>query len=483
MSDWDSASVPRDLINTPSKRTCPGSFWNLGKPAPRPNPNSPPLRRWKATWHALEAKLSNQTVPSSLEPDFDPVQAAIVASQIRTAASRLPSADHGEIDLAGPPVSVPIDSEELEVFFQFAVKQPDGRVEMYKLKTGQIREEAEFATAAEEISAVVRDPRFPDRMEAYELRATDGETIRLEMDEDNAGKTLRALERDYRNMLGASPDEVRAGTQCSTCNVADICKTFPAIRPGTAEIVPLSKRLHSAFRLMIPKSRLPEMDYCQRRAAWRTVFSIPPDPDHYLSEVSPSLELGNRFHKLMAEALLSEDPASHFAGDLETESLYRQHLSLPCTSGLRITKTEFPLGFTVRIPTDRGPTSVVVYGLADGAGREEDDTPAVIDHKTGASPRTYPHEAELYALGALLRFPKASTVATHIHQLSTSGKDPVCDRRVWAREQVNDLARQLGSRAETAAHWDYLDATSPPYQVGEWCATCPFERRCLSYRQ
>ena len=483
MSDLQSASVPRDLIGARCKRICPASFWNLGKPPPVANRNSPPLRRWSATWKALEAELSGETAPVPLEQGLDPVQAAIVASQIRTAASRLPDADQGEIDLEWPSVSVPIDAEELQVFFQFAVTRPDGRLEMYKLKTGQLREDSEFATPAEEISAVVSDPRFPDRMEAYELRATDGETIRLEMDGDKADTTLRALERDYRRMLDASPAQVRAGTHCSTCKVADRCRTFPAIKPGAEEIVPLPKRLPSAFRLMIPKSRLPEMDYCQRRAAWRTVFSIPPDPDHYWAEVSPNLELGNRFHQLMAEALLSDDPDSHFAGDLETESLYRQHLSLPCTSGLRITKTEFPLGFTVRVPTARGPTSVVVYGLADGAGREEDGTPAVIDHKTGTAPRTSPHEAELYALGALLRFRKAPTVATHIHQLSTSGKEPVCDRRAWTRDGINDLARQLGRLAETAAHWDYLDATSPPYQAGEWCATCPFEKRCLSYRK
>ena len=483
MSDLDSASTPRDLVNTPSKRICPASFWNLGKPAPGANRNSPSLRRWNATWHALEAELSGQAVPAPLEQGFDPVQAAIVASQIRTARSRLPSADRGEVDLDWPLVSIPIDSDQLRVFFQFAVRHPDRRLELYKLKTGQIREESEFATPYEEIAAVVNDPRFPAEMEAYELRATDGELIRLEMDREKAGNTLLALEQDYRQMFDACPDDVNPGIHCSTCKVADRCRTFPLIDPRGSAIVPLRKRLASAFRVMIPKSRLPEVEYCQRRAAWKTVFSIPPDPDHYGSEISPGLELGNRFHRLMAEAVLSDDPAAHFAGDLETESLYRQHLGLPCTSRLRIYKTEYPMGFTVRIRTARGPISVVVYGLADGAGREEDHTPAVIDHKTGASPRTYPYEAELYALGAFLLFKRAPNVATHIHHLSTSGQDPVCDRKVWAREQINDLALQLGSLADTVARWDYVDATSPPYRVGEWCATCPFEQRCLSYRE
>lgn len=482
MDDLPSPSSPRDLINARSKRHCPASFWNLGGRAPRANPNSPSLKRWNATWEALARQLGGMTGSPHPEQDFDPVQAAIVAAQIRTAKSRLPSASGGEVDLDWPAVSFPIDAEELRVFFQFAVTQPDGRLEMYKLKTGHVGEESEFATPAEEIAAVVSDPRFPDEMEAYEWRATDGEVIRLEMDRDKARQKLDDLKRDYLRMLESDPEEVRPGPHCSTCKVADRCRTFPAIKPRAKEIVPVGKPLPSHIRLMIPKSRLPEMDFCQRRAAWRAVFSIPPDPDHYWSEVSPSLELGNRFHNLMAEALLSDNPASHFSGDLETESLYRQHLSLPCTPGLRITRTEFPLGFAVRIPTWHGPTSVVLYGLADGAGRESDDIPAVIDHKTGRSPRTYPYEAEIYAMGALLRFSTAPAVATHIHHLSTAGDEPVCDRKVWKRELIQNLATQLGSLAETVAGWNYLDATSPPYEVGDWCSTCPFEQRCRDHR-
>jgi hypothetical protein len=379
------------------------------------------------------------------------------------------------------PVSVPIDGADLKVFFQFTITHPDDRIEMYKLKTGQIKEETEFATSTEEIAAVVVDPRFPEEMETYELRSGDGEVIRLEMDEEEAKRVLTALEDDYRRMK-SDPGRIVAGTHCATCRVADLCETFPAVQPGTVEVIPFDKRQPSVSRLMISKSRLPEMDYCQRRAAWKVMYSIPADPGHFSREVSPSLQVGNRFHRLMAEALLSDNPASHFSGDLEMESLFRQHLSLPCASGLRITETEFPLGFTVRLRGPNGWVSVVTYGLADGAGRESDDTPVVIDHKTGASPRTFPYESEIYALGALLRIPDASTISTHIHHLSTAGKEPFCDRRVWKREQLDGLALQLGDLAETAAGWNYLDATSPPYQVGDWCATCPFEQRCRNHR-
>ena len=199
---------------------------------------------------------------------------------------------------------------------------------MFKLKTAQIDEETEFATAAEEIAAIVTDPRYPDRLEAYEMRTADGELIRLEMPRRQAREVLAELEDDYQKMANSDPMIV-AGPHCVTCKVADLCDAFPRLDEGAEKINPPKKRKPSAFRLMISKSRLPEMDYCERRAAWRLWFSIPPDQDHYSQEISPGLAVGNRFHHLMAKALLSDEPASVFSGDLEMESLYRQHLSLP----------------------------------------------------------------------------------------------------------------------------------------------------------
>lgn len=467
---------PRELVGTPSKRKCPGSFSNLGGPAPATDRNAPSLRRWKAIWDALAAELGSGVSPTPPERQFDPVQASIVAAQIRGAKPLLSSLDPGEIDLQGHILAAPVRSEELRVFFQFERVGRTGLLELYKLKTARVKGDDEFATSPEERAVVVTDPRFPDEMEAYEIRTSDGEMIRLEMPRRHAEKALSDLARDYQEMASSEPVIV-AGAHCSTCKVADLCDTFPAMDP-----VPLSKRLPSASRLMISKSRLPEIEYCQRRVAWKVLFAIPPDSDHDRGGISHGLELGNRFHSLMAQALLSEDPASFFSGDCEAEALYRRHLTLPCVDDLTVRTTEFPLGFSTRFRTSGSPVSVVLYGIADAVGREADGTPAVIDHKTGVSPRTRPLEAELYALGAFLRIGGASEVATHIHRLPTSGGDPVCDRQVWRRDQVTELAERLGGLAETAAGWDKMDALSPPYQTGEWCGTCPYENRCSAYR-
>ena len=475
-------SRPKELVDTPGKRICPGSFWNLGKEATPPNRNSPSLTRWTAVYEALAADLGSGAAPTPPQSQFDPVQAGIVATQIKRARQHFGSLDPGEIDLEWQSLATTVESDELRVFFQFARKSEGDRLELYRLKTARVKGEDEFASSPEEIAAVVTDPRFPDEMEAYEVRASDGEMIRLEMGIQPAQIVLTDLGRDFRTMMRSDPEQLVPGRHCSTCKVADRCITFPAISPRSESFLPLTKRLPSARRLMISKSRLPEVGYCQRRAAWRVAFHIPSDPDHRRREVSPGLELGNRFHRLMARALTSSDPASFFSGDLEVEALYRQHLSLPCTTGILVKKTEFPLGFTSRFRTPQGSVSVVLYGLADGVGREADGTPMVVDHKTGGSPRTHPYEAELYALGAFLRIGNASTVATHIHQLSTTGSDPFCDREVWKRDQVGELVEKLGSLAETAAGWDQMDATSPPYRVGEWCGTCPFEQRCKAYR-
>ena len=476
-------STPKDLVGRPSTRKCPGSFANLGHLSTTPNRNAPPLRRWKATWDALSPELrGEQSLAPSGKP-LDAVQAAIVAAQIKRARPLLPTPGRGEFDLDWPHLSFPIGPDELDVFFQFAHTDDDGFLKMYRLKTAQIRENDEFVSAPEEIATIVSDPRFPDSLEAYEVRTADGEMIRLEMPRHQARQILAELERDYQKMVGADPGQTHAGLHCSMCDVADLCRTFPAIEPWSGEIAPVRKRrLPSAYRLMISKSRLVEMDLCQRRAAWRAWFSIPADLDHRSRETSPGLAVGNRFHLRMAKALLSEDPWSLFDGDPEIEALYRRHLELPCTDGLRITATEFPLGFTVRFRTDQHSISVVPYGLADAVGREPDGTPAVIDHKTGSTEGTNPREAEIYALGALLRISDAPSVATHIHRLFDHGADPICERTVWERDRIGQWASRLVKLAETAARWNLIDATSPPYRVGDWCSTCPFEQRCRSHR-
>jgi len=475
-------SAPKDLVGKPSRRMCPGAFAHLGGQPPTSNRNAPPLRRWQATWEALPAELTGGRPATRSEDSFDPVQAAIVAAQIKRAKPLLPARDGEGFDLDWPRLSSPIDDQELEVFFQFVHADRDGFLKMYRLKTAQVRPGEEFVSAPEEIATVVSDPRFPGSLEAYEIRTADGEMIRLEMDPNKARETLTHLEDDYRTLAGADPEDIRPGYHCSMCDVADLCRTFPAIDPSMERVAPHRKRrLPSAYRLMLSKSRLDDMDLCQRRAAWRAWFSIPADLDHRSRETSPGLEVGSRFHRLMAEALLSDDPGSHFRGDPEMERLYLQHQNLPCAAPVRVKATEFPLGFTVRFRVDGHSVSVVSYGLADAVGRESDDTPAAVDHKTGVSGGSNPHEAEIYALGALLRFPNSPAVATHTHHLA-AGRDPACERVAWERDRIGELVSRLGSLAEAAARWDPLDATSPPYRVGEWCGTCPFEQRCLPYR-
>lgn len=475
-------SAPKDLVRRPGKRKCPGSFSNLGRQSITPNPDAPPLRRWKATWRALSDGLGDKRPVNPPQESFDRVQKAIVSAQINRVKPLLPTSDRGEFDFEWPRLTYPIGHDQLEVFFQFTHAEDDGVLKMYRLKTAQITEDDEFVSAPEEIAAVVSDPRFPDSLEAYEIRTADGEMIRLEMPEPRAGEVLAKLERDYRAMSDAHPGRLHPGWHCSMCDVADLCPTFPAIGPSTPQVVPPGRRLPSAHRLMISKTRLGEMDLCQRRVAWRTWFAIPADLDHRDRDTSPDLAVGNRFHRRMAQALLSEDPQSFFAGDPELEDLYRQHQDLPCTEGLRIRATEFPLGFTVRLRSDGQLVSVVTYGLADAVDREPDGTPAIVDHKTGRSGATNPYEEQIYALGALLRIGGAAEVSTHIHQLSTRGEQPTCHRTVWDRERLPELASRMVKPARTAAGWDLSDATSPPYRAGDWCNSCPFEKRCLAYR-
>ena len=249
-------SAPKDLVGRLSRRRCPGAFASLGGRPPNTNRNAPPLRRWKATWEALSAALTGGRPAGRSEDSFDPVQAAIVAAQIKRAKPLLPARDREEFDLDWPRLSHPMGHEELEVFFQFVHADSDGFLKMYRLKTAQIREGEEFVSAPEEIATVVSDSRFPGSLEAYEIRTADGEVIRLEMEPTRAKETLTQLESDYQAMVGADPDDIHPGFHCSMCDVADLCRTFPAIDPSMGDSRPTQKT-PTAFGLPADALQIP----------------------------------------------------------------------------------------------------------------------------------------------------------------------------------------------------------------------------------
>ncbi|MGH8874059.1 MAG: hypothetical protein ACRDVM_02230, partial [Acidimicrobiia bacterium] len=152
-------------------------------------------------------------------------------------------------------------------------------------------------------------------------------------------------------------------------------------------------------------------------------------------------------------------------------------------------RTEYELGSTLVVPgvvvdgRDRvgsGEVAVVLIARADAVGREEDGTPAVIEHRTGPASRSLPFEQDLYAVGAALAT-RRPRVAVHTHHLERPD-GPICDRTVYEEGDLDRAVERLRGAAQTIAAWHPYDALSPGYRVGGWCQGCPFERRCTSFR-
>ena len=251
--------------------------------------------------------------------------------------------------------------------------------------------------------------------------------------------------------------------------------------------------------VVVTKSRLPVLDQCERRVAWRALYGIPRDDGHDTDRHDS--RYGRHFHEAIAAALLSSDPDAAFRTAVismpESESsdllsYWEQHLSLVEAEPHPVTvrDTEYPVGATWVLPgpdlnTKTGElredlVAVVLLGFTDAVGREASGLPAVIDHKTGAN-TLVPFETELYAVGAALLL-NANKVAVHRHQL-TLGQDPACDRIVFDEAKLQTARELLAERAARIAAWHPTDALDPSFHVNpSWCGACEFRERCENYR-
>ncbi len=125
--------------------------------------------------------------------------------------------------------------------------------------------------------------------------------------------------------------------------------------------------------------------------------------------------------------------------------------------------------------------AVTVIARTDAVGRELDDTPAVIEHRTGAtSDRVDERETALYALSAA-RLLGVDTVAVHQHSLGAPG-DPRCIRTLYDAEGLAEAERVVATVLAPVARWNPVDAMEPTYSVGEWCTACAFLERCVGFR-
>ena len=124
--------------------------------------------------------------------------------------------------------------------------------------------------------------------------------------------------------------------------------------------------------------------------------------------------------------------------------------------------------------------AIVLIARVDGAGREADGTPVIVEHRTGESATETSYETDLYALSTAWAV-QDDRAAVHVHRLGLQD-GPVCERTSYDEEALTEAADRLRSAAGRITAWHPTNAIAPPYTVGGWCTWCPVKERCERHR-
>jgi hypothetical protein len=462
---------------------CPASA-GRGSQLPRA-----PLDRWIAVRYSLEAALTNGgDVEGAVDDNaawLDPVQRDLVTDLVDNGIMVLGASDaDAEFDPDDNVVAVDIPALNVELasYFQIVVTDPRdaAKAEYLKIRTG--REGTSTSEAAILLAGGDPGSSFADLM----LRDGTIEPIELSplgIEEEIARLTdLAGRESDLRNRI--------PGRQCYRCDRVATCGQYP-----TSDAYRVGSRQRT---IRVSKSDVLRLHQCQRRLAWKAIYAIPADQ---ADEPGPAAMTGLLFHEILAEVLVSEDPDGTFAGLLDRVSpddrdtmatLYDRHRQIESTHvPVHYGLAEYQVGATFVLEgldadrdgnvTSGAAVAVAVIARTDAVGREPDNTPAVIEHRTGkSSDRIDDRETALYAL-SVARLLRVGTVAVHQHSLGAQG-DPECIRVVYDADGLAQAEALLRQVLAPIATWSPVDATEPPYTVGDWCTGCPYQSRCTEYR-
>ncbi len=342
-------------------------------------------------------------------PWMDPVQRALIERAFASFRLLFPDTDPAMVEVGPLPAVALDDSQNLSVTVhgQFAITEPDEKVSVFRLKTGLPWFGSTYVTTEEELAVIAEED---DQRTFHEVRTRDGVIEPLLHEGDSAVVVARTFQRHLA--LESQERGRRPGLHCLDCERPSTCGQYPGADPANP-----SARNRA---VVVTKSRLPVLDQCERRVAWRALYGIPRDDGHDTDRHDS--RYGRHFHEAIAAALLSSDPDAAFRTAVismpESESSdllshWEQHLSLVEAEPHPVTVryTEYPVGATWVLPgpdlnTKTGElredlVAVVLLGFTDAVGREASGLPAVIDYKTGAN-TLVPFETELYAVGAAL---------------------------------------------------------------------------------
>lgn len=433
------------------------------------------LTRWKVTMDAITQWYLEGTPDEvdRIERDqfgaLDLVQRELCTQAFRAWRDRVGKGGRAEFDVVGPSVR---DGEfYLSCAIQLALTGDDGTVENIKLKLRTPTSEDERA-----IITLGGEPEI----DYLEVLLDPGQVDSLTIDPDRAQQLVSELFAIGRSEVDRN--RYFGGRHCWRCDRVSLCKQYP---PLGADPPPSGTN-----SVTLGKGTLSRLGECPRRVAWKAIFQFPDDRSEF-DEAGPALAMGTQFHSAIAVALIDAEPdrvmhshARALAGSEQAEflGLWDTHRALADTSDhpVDITRTELPIGCTAPAPSGSDTTAVTFLGIVDGAGREADGTPALIEHRTTMR-RELPYlEQELYAVAGAMAV-RSDRIAVHHHWLR-SPVEEACTRRLFDDRDLRGARDALIEVAIEIAGWDREDATDAPYRLGEWCSYCPYEALCGRHR-
>jgi hypothetical protein len=465
-----------------SLETCP-AIDGVGSKMPDAN-----LVRWKAVYESFKDWHETGNAPEEIiDRQFswmDPVQQNITASLFASACLLLPRQEGETVDW-DPPTHQVDDTElnaTLTARVQAAVTGPNGR-ELIKLKTGR------FGTSEAELAVLLAG--MPDEGGVLtEMMLANGDLRVLRRDPDEVSNEVDRLWEVWRAHQGRDSKPRSPGLHCYSCPRAARCGQYPVVGGG--------KTTSRTRTVVVSKTWLEKLNVCERQVAWKRLYGIPDDTGE--EEDTTARSRGSAFHELIAAALLAEDPAAVFADAMKSaEASEQQQLRWLFDRHQRLTavdpyppdykRTEYEMGITLLVPGIEMDTrdnireaevAVVMIARVDGAGRETDGTPVVVEHRTGESATETSFETDLYALSTAWAVTD-NRAAVHVHRLGLQD-GPVCERTFYDEEALTEAADRLRAAAERLAAWHPANATIPPFTVGGWCTWCPIRERCERHR-
>ena len=469
---------------------CASSWPSPGPTSARGGDTAPSLVRWVAVRDAVEAwhtAADPAAAVAGVLGHLDAVQREICDDLVE-AYQRAASRDD-PIGFDVDPIEVSDPSDRFAVLsWPTAVLSPPGEpVEVLKLRTGR------DGTSVDEAAVLVTGG--PEGASFVDLMLRDDDQVRIDLTEKERETALSDLFATARRVTELRPSQrpVSPGRACYMgCTRPAYCGAYP---PATDRTPGSRARL-----VVVSKTALATLARCERRAAWKHFYAVPPDPTD-TEDIGPGV--GLHVHEILAAVLLEEDPdpivdellASVPPSEVATVRFcIDNHLGIDDEHDGPLTyrRPDLQAGLTFvvdggAVPGAPGQTdqvAVTVICEIDAVGREADGTAAIIEHKT--SDRPLPHERDLYAVAGWQHLAAAGhppgAIAVH-HHFHARPDAPRCERAVFGPEDIAAATNRLQDIVEHVAQWDPLNAEEPRPKASfdSYCAHCPFQSRCARH--